>query len=261
MEHASPAAPEPPGTEVQPPGVRQTRLTGQAKAAFTDRIGGVSAPPYDSRNLGCGAGDDPAAVGHNREKTAAELGLAPGRVVFMRQVHGADVRYVTEPFADVAPDLDAVCTDEPGLALAVLVADCAPVLVADPVAGIVGAAHSGRAGTTAGVVRALLQAMAGRGARPAQMVALIGPSACGRCYEVPTELRDEVAATVPETWSTTRHGTPALDLRAGITAQLAAAGVPDIRHDPRCTIESPELYSYRRDKRTGRFAGYVWLEA
>jgi YfiH family protein len=263
MAYARPPAPEPPaatgGGDAAPDG-RSIRLADRVCAAFTDRAGGVSAPPYDARNLGGGAGDDPAAVRQNREQTAAELGIAPSRVVFMRQVHGADVRYVTRPFGDDPPALDAVCTDEPGLALAVLVADCAPVLVADPVARMVGAAHSGRAGTAAGVVSALVRAMADRGARPEEMVALIGPHACGGCYEVPAELRGEVAAALPETWSTTRRGTPALDLRAGLAAQLAAAGVRDVRHDDRCTIETPELYSYRRDKRTGRFAGYIWLE-
>jgi purine-nucleoside/S-methyl-5'-thioadenosine phosphorylase / adenosine deaminase len=77
---------------------------------------------------------------------------------------------------------------------------------------------------------------------------------------VPAELRQEVASVLPETWSATGRGTPALDLRAGIAAQLAAAGVRDVRQDDRCTIETPELYSYRRDGRTGRFAGYIWLE-
>jgi YfiH family protein len=240
-------------------------LADRVRAAVTNRLGGVSAPPYDTRNLGGRVGDDPAAVRHNRDKTAAELGIAPGRVVFMRQVHGAAVRYVTEPLedgapGDCAPGLDAVFTDEPGLALAVLVADCVPVLVADPVAGMVGAAHSGRAGTAAGVVPALVRAMADRGARPSRLVAMIGPAACGRCYEVPAELRREVASFLPEAWSTTRRDTPALDLRAGIAAQLSAAGVRDVRHDSRCTIESPELYSYRRDQRTGRFAAYIWLD-
>jgi YfiH family protein len=265
MVHASPPVPEPEPEPGEPAGgVRSTRLAARVRAAVTGRAGGVSAPPYDTRNLGGGAGDDPAAVHQNREKTAADLGLDAGRVVFMRQVHSADVRYVTEPFdqsRDAPPALDAVFTDRPGLALAVLVADCAPVLVADPAAGMVGAAHSGRAGTAAGVVPALVRAMADRGARPAGMVALIGPSACGRCYEVPAELRHEVASVLPETWSATRHDTPALDLRAGIAAQLTAAGVRDVRDDARCTIETPELYSYRRDGRTGRFAGYIWLEA
>lgn len=230
---------------------------GPVRMAVTDRHGGVSSAPYGTRNLGGGVGDDPAAVAENRAKTAAEFGL--DRVVYLRQVHGVDVAYVTAPFAGDPPALDGVLTDRAGLGLAVLVADCAPVLLADPAAGLVGAAHSGRAGTAAGVVPALVQAMAARGAEPARMVAMIGPAVCGRCYEVPETLRDQVAARVPQARSTTRWGTPALDLRAGIAAQLQAAGVTDVRHDDRCTIESPDLYSYRRDGRTGRFAGYVWL--
>lgn len=227
----------------------------------TDRHGGDGVAPYDSRNLGGAVGDDPVTVLRNREKTAAELGVDPARVVYMRQVHSADVAYVTEPWGDDPPALDAVFTGEPGLALCVLVADCAPVLVADPEAGLVGAAHSGRAGTARGVVPALVRAMAERGADPARMSALVGPCACGLCYEVSEELRAEVAAVLPETWSTTRQGTPALDVRAGVAAQLAAEGVTDVRHDDRCTIETPDLFSYRRDRTTGRFAGYVWRDA
>jgi YfiH family protein len=226
----------------------------------TDRLGGAGVAPYDSRNLGGSVGDDPATVLQNREKTARELGVDPARVVYMRQVHSADVAYVTEPWGDDPPALDAVFTAEPGLALCVLVADCAPVLVADASAGLVGAAHSGRVGTALGVVPALVRAMAERGADPSRMSALVGPCACGLCYEVSEELRAEVAAGLPETWATTRQGTPALDVRAGVAAQLSAAGVTDVRHDDRCTIETPELFSYRRERTTGRFAGYVWLD-
>jgi YfiH family protein len=226
-----------------------------------DRLGGVGAAPYDSRNLALSVGDDRATVLRNREKTARDLGLDPARVVYMRQVHSADVAYVTEPWGDDPPALDAVFTAEPGLALCVLVADCAPVLVADPEAGLAGAAHSGRAGTALGVVPALVRAMTEGGADPSRMSALVGPAACGSCYEVSEELRAQVAATLPETWATTRQGTPALDLRAGIAAQLAAQGVTDVRHDDRCTIETPELFSYRREGTTGRFAGYIWLDA
>ena len=228
---------------------------------ITDRSGGASVAPYDSRNLGGAVGDDPSAVRRNRDTTAVELGLDPARVVYMRQVHSADVAYVTEPFGAEPPALDAVFTDEPGLGLCVLVADCVPVLLADRDAGLVGAAHSGRVGTALGVVPALVRAMAGHGADPARMTALVGPSACGLCYEVSAELREEVAAGLPGTWSTTRQGTPALDVRAGVAAQLAAEGVTEVRHDDRCTIEAPELYSYRRDRTTGRFAGYAWLDA
>ncbi|MDN3351489.1 peptidoglycan editing factor PgeF [Actinomadura sp. DC4] len=228
--------------------------------AITDRFGGASVAPYDSRNLGGAVGDDPGAVRQNREKTALEFGLDPSRVVYMRQVHSAETAYVTEPFGAEPPALDAMFTDRPGLGLCVLVADCVPVLLADAEAGLVGAAHSGRVGTALGVVPALVRAMAERGADPARMTALVGPSACGLCYEVSAELRDEVAAGLPETWSTTRQGTPALDVRAGVAAQLTAEGVTGVRHDGRCTIETPELYSYRRDRETGRFAGYVWLD-
>ncbi|MFB4299013.1 peptidoglycan editing factor PgeF [Actinomadura sp. NTSP31] len=226
-------------------------------AAFTGRPGGVSTAPYDSLNLGGAVGDDPAAVTANRRRAAAALGVEPGRTVWMRQVHGADTAFVTAP-GDHGP-VDAVLTTVPGLVLAVLVADCAPVLLADPAAGVAGAAHSGRPGTAAGVVPALVKAMCERGADPARIRAAIGPAACGGCYEVPAEMRDEVAAVVPAAYATTSEGTPGLDIRAGIAAQLAASGVDDVRVDPRCTIETSTLFSYRRDGRTGRFAGFVWL--
>lgn len=225
--------------------------------AITDRHGGVSAEPYGTLNLGGMVGDDPEAVRANRARVAAGLGVRG--IVFMRQVHSADVAYVSEPFGADPPPLDGVFTVEEGLALASLGADCPAVLVADPVARMVGAAHSGRPGTEAGVASALVEAMAAKGADAARMVALIGPGACGRCYEVPAELRDRVAARVPQTWSTTSWDTPALDLRAGIEAHLMAAGVADVRHDARCTIESAELYSHRREQVAGRFAGLIWL--
>src|SRR5262245_42000178 len=117
-------------------------------AAVSDRRGGVSVAPYDERNLGGLVGDEPDAVRANRARTQAELGVAG--IALMRQVHGADVRYVTRQPDD--EPLDAMFTDVPGLAIGVLVADCAPVLIADPVNRLVGGAHSGRPGTVAGVV-------------------------------------------------------------------------------------------------------------
>lgn len=228
-------------------------------AVITDRRGGVSPAPFGGRNLGGAVGDDPGNVAANRRMTALEVGVDPSRVVLMRQVHGRDVAYVDRPFGDDPPGLDAIFTAEEGLALVSLAADCAQVLVADPVARLVGAAHSGRPGTLAGVVPALVEAMAGRGGDPGRMVALVGPAACGRCYEVPAEMREEVAAVVPEAWATTSRGTPSVDLRAAISAQLSRAGVGDVRHDARCTIESGDLYSYRREGQTGRFGAYIWL--
>ncbi|MEO3869117.1 peptidoglycan editing factor PgeF [Nonomuraea sp. B12E4] len=232
-------------------------LTSGVHVAVTDRHGGVSTGPYTSRNLGGLVGDDPEAVRANRAGVAAELGVRA--VVFMRQVHSAEVAYVSEPFGDDPPRLDGVFTTEPGLALASLGADCPAVLVADPVARMVGAAHSGRPGTAAGITTALVAAMAAKGATPERMVAMVGPGVCGRCYEVPAGMREQVAAKVPETWSTTSWETPALDLRAGIEAQLRAVGLVDVRHDARCTMESSELYSHRREQPGGRFAALIWL--
>jgi len=225
-------------------------LTDGVRVAFTTRIGGFSTGPYDSRNLGLNVGDEPEAVLRNRARTEAELGVEGA--VYMRQVHSARVARVSAADAGVA-EVDAVATDRPNLALAALGADCPAVLIGDGAAGVVGAAHSGRVGTLLGVVPALVAELRDMGAR--EPVAVIGPGACGRCYEVPEEMRDEAPE---EMRSTTSWGTPALDLRAAIAAQLDGLGVKAL-HDDRCTIETPELYSYRRDGKTGRFAGYVWL--
>ncbi|MEV7417981.1 peptidoglycan editing factor PgeF [Streptomyces sp. NPDC089919] len=232
-----------------------------AHFAFTDRWGGVSAVPYEELNLGGAVGDDPAAVRANRALAAGALGLAPDRVVWMNQVHGRDVAVVEEPWGDApVPAVDAVVTARGGLALAVLTADCTPVLLADPVAGVVAAAHAGRPGLVAGVVPAAVAAMTALGADPARITARTGPAVCGRCYEVPEQMRADVAAVVPEAHAETSWGTPAVDVVAGVHAQLAALGVRDLDRSPVCTLESPDHFSYRRDRTTGRLAGYVWLD-
>jgi len=230
-------------------------------AAFSGRAGGVSAPPYASLNLGLGVGDDPAAVAANRDALAAGCGLAGARLTWMRQVHSADVCYVGAGSSGPAGPVDAMFTDEPGRALCVLVADCVPVLIADPLARIVGVAHAGREGLVAGVVPALVSAMVSAGASPARMRALTGPAICGRCYEVPDELRCRVSAVVPAANCDTSAGTPGLDITAGVRAQLVAAGVGWAAADGRCTRETATLYSYRRDGTTGRSAGLIWLSS
>ncbi|MFI6206582.1 peptidoglycan editing factor PgeF [Streptomyces sp. NPDC051041] len=232
-----------------------------AHFAFTDRWGGVSAAPYEELNLGGAVGDDPGAVRANRELAAESLGLDPGRVVWMNQVHGPDVAVVDGPWGDrPVPEVDAVVTAERGLALAVLTADCTPVLLADPVAGIAAAAHAGRPGMIAGVVPAAVRAMIELGAEPDRIVARTGPAVCGRCYEVPEEMRAEVAAVEPAAYAETSWGTPAVDVSAGVRAQLDRLGVRDQAQSPVCTRESRDHFSYRRDRTTGRLAGYVWLD-
>jgi YfiH family protein len=232
-----------------------------AHFAFTDRWGGVSAAPYEELNLGGAVGDDPEAVATNRELAAKSLGLDPARVVWMNQVHGADVVVVSAPWGErPVPQVDAVVTAERGLALAVLTADCTPVLLADPVAGIAAAAHAGRPGMVAGVVPAALRAMTELGADPARIVARTGPAVCGKCYEVPEEMRADVAAVEPEAHAETSWGTPSVDVTAGVHAQLDRLGVRDRQQSPVCTLESGDHFSYRRDRTTGRLAGYVWLD-
>ncbi|MFF4249283.1 peptidoglycan editing factor PgeF [Streptomyces sp. NPDC001822] len=236
--------------------------TGGAHFAFTDRWGGVSAAPYAELNLGGAVGDDPAAVRTNRERAARALGLDPAGVVWMNQVHGRDVAVVDGPWGDASeiPAVDAVVTARRGLALAVLTADCTPVLLADATAGVVAAAHAGRPGLVAGVVPAVIEAMTALGAEPSRIVAHTGPAVCGRCYEVPEQMRADVAGAVPAAWSTTSWGTPAVDVTAGVHAQLDELGVGDRKVSPFCTLESADHFSYRRDRTTGRLAGYVWLD-
>jgi len=228
-------------------------------AAFSGRTGGVSGAPYESLNLGLGVGDDPAAVTANRVALATACGLAPADLAWMRQVHGSDVCYLDAGTAEPPGPVDAIFTDVPGRALCVLVADCVPVLIADPAAALIGAAHAGREGMVAGVVPALVSAMVAAGASPASMRALIGPAICGGCYEVPPELAERVGAAVPEARCQTLDGTAGLDIPAGVRAQLAAADVAWVRSAPQCTKETADLFSYRRDGVTGRFAGLVWL--
>ena len=230
-------------------------------AAFSGRDGGVSTGRYASLNLGLGLNDDPAAVEANRARLAEACGLAAADLSWMRQVHGADVCYLDAGTPQPPGPADAIMTDVPGRALCVLVADCVPVLVADPPAGLVGAAHAGREGMVAGVVPALVEAMTKAGAQPERMRAVTGPAICGRCYEVPPDLQERVAATVPAARCTTSAGTTGLDISAGVAAQLQAAGVGSVASAGRCTSESPDLFSYRGDGLTGRFAGLIWLTA
>ncbi|HLS25255.1 MAG TPA: polyphenol oxidase family protein [Beutenbergiaceae bacterium] len=215
-----------------------------ATGLFTTRVGGVSAGPYTSWNLGGAVGDDPDAVRRNRRKAA---GLIGGPVTYPEQVHGTDV---------LGPDQDEGTADAVlgrDRAVGVLVADCVPVLLAAP--GMVGAVHAGRRGLLSGVVQNALAAMTEAGHPPTH--AAIGPAICGSCYEVPAAMHAEAVAIEPALDARTRWGTPALDLPAGVHAALRRGGVRAIATAARCTFEDRSLFSYRRDGRTGRSAGLV----
>jgi len=236
---------------------------GLARYAVTDRFGGVSRAPYDALNLGDHVGDDPAAVSDNRGRLAAALGLAPGRLGFMRQVHGTTVAVVDADSDSGPPEADGMVTTGRGLGLVVLSADCVPVLLAapGPRGPVIAAAHAGRRGVRSGVVTEAVAAMRRLGARVEEGQAHVGPAVCGRCYEVPPALQAEVVADVPAAACTTHDGTPALDLPGAVLRQLVAAGVPDPGRDETCTVETANLYSHRREGVTGRLASVVWVPA
>ncbi|ASO19458.1 hypothetical protein FHR81_000866 [Actinoalloteichus hoggarensis] len=233
----------------------------RVRRVITTRDGGVSSAPYDSFNLGDHVGDDPTSVEANRRRLAAELPGTPDGLVWMEQVHGRGTAIVDGPTAEPVEATDALVTTRPGLALVALVADCVPVLLADPEAGVVSAVHAGRVGSRVGVVPAALRAMIEMGASVERVEALLGPSICGKCYEVPAAMRADVDAHLPGSASRTRQGRPGLDLRAGLRRQLTEAGIARLGMDPRCTVESPELFSHRRESTTGRFGAAIWLDA
>jgi polyphenol oxidase len=232
----------------------------RVRRVTTTRAGGVSAPPFDTFNLGDHVGDDPAAVAANRKRLGAAIGLGAEHVVWMNQVHGDRVVRVDEPVSAAVEATDALVTTTPRLALAVVTADCVPVLLADARSGVVAAVHAGRVGAQKGVVARAVAAMLDAGAHAGDISALLGPAVSGRNYEVPEAMAAEVEAALPGSRTTTSRGTPGLDLRAGIAHQLTDLGVTAVDADPRCTVDDPSLFSHRRDAPTGRLASLVWME-
>ncbi len=232
---------------------------GPADLCFTDRLGGVSASPYDELNLAISGGDEPTAVRRNLHLLLDDF--APGNELCdLVQVHGSDVVEVDDWSPVARPEGDALVTRVPDVVLMVRAADCVPVLFHAPEAGAVGAvgaAHCGRPGLLAGVIPRTVERLRAWGA--VEVTAWIGPSVCGACYEVPATMQDEVAEVVPAARATTSWGTPSLDLAAGVRAQLEAAAVTVVDVS-RCTREAADLYSYRRDGTgAGRHAGLVRL--
>ncbi len=193
-------------------------------------------------------GDSAETVARNREF----LSKITGPIQFMNQVHGDEVVEVKSIGDD--PTCDALITRVPGIALAVMVADCIPLLLSSST--VVGAVHVGRRGLMNSVAVKAVDAMRKLGAD--QIHAQLGPSICGRCYEVPQELADEVVAKHPAASSLTNNLTPALDLPRALIADLVASGVT-YEASTICTLENDEYFSYRRHNITGRNAGVVWL--
>jgi YfiH family protein len=219
---------------------------------FFTRAGGVSDGLYDSLNGGLGSDDAPARVTENRARMAAALGVAPDRLITAYQVHSPDVVVATEPWTRAqAPRADAVVTAVRGLAVGITTADCGPLLLADPQAGVVAAAHAGWRGALAGVVEAAVAAMERLGAVRTRMVAAVGPMIRQPCYEVGSDLMERFAAADPTNARffapAARDGHAMFDLAGYIAARLKDAGVGRIEDLGHCTYADPaRFFSYRR---------------
>jgi len=217
---------------------------------FTNRNGGVSQGVYSSLNLGDHVGDIPEDVLRNR----SELAALHGPMQFMNQVHRNRVA-VIEEVTDVAPTADALVTGIPGITLAVMVADCIPLLLTSTQA--VAAVHVGRRGLVNNVALRTIEVMREMGSQ--DISAIIGPAICGRCYEVSADVHQEVVSIFPMADSRTNSGSLALDLPKALSAVLQSAGISIDERQSVCTVEDANLFSYRRDGVTGRQAGLVRL--
>lgn len=239
---------------VQPDPIRSPALEGLArhgvKHGFFTRAGGVSDGIYRGLNAGVGSQDTRENVAENRARVAGWLGVAPGRLLTLYQVHSPDALVVREPFAGERPKADAMVTDRPGLALGVLTADCGPILYADAEAGVVGAAHAGWKGALTGVLESTVEAMEGLGARRERIVAVLGPSIGPLNYEVGPEF---VARFVETDAANDGYFVPSptpghalFDLNRYTLDRLARAGVA-AHAVSRCTYaDEADFFSYRR---------------
>jgi len=218
---------------------------------FLGRTGGVSTGIYSSLNCGPGSGDVPDHIAENRTRAAAALG--PNlQLVTLYQIHSANAVTLNEPFADHArPKGDAMATNRPGIALGILTADCAPVLLCDPDARVIGAAHAGWNGAFSGIVESVVTAMEGLGARRASIEAAIGPCISQRAYEVGPEFEARFRAASESHANfflpSERDGHFRFDLEAFVAERLHQAGVTHVDRLSACTYErDAEFFSFRR---------------
>jgi YfiH family protein len=233
----------------------------RVRAAFTLRSGGASAAPWDSLNLGLHVGDDPLAVAHNRRRVAQGLAL-PAEPRWLAQVHGVAVHRAShhDALEAVPPTADAAVTRDSGVVLAVMVADCLPVLLASADGSVLGAAHAGWRGLVAGVIERTVEAM---DHDPAGLEAWLGPCIGPRHFEVGGEVREAflAAGDAAGAFEATPGGKWLCDLPALARARLARLGVSRVAGGQWCTVADPvRFFSHRRDRQTGRMAALLWRE-
>jgi YfiH family protein len=236
---------------------------GGVRAAFTLRSGGASAPPWHSLNLGTHVGDDPLAVVHNRRRVAQALNL-PAEPRWLSQVHGTAVHQAGAPGrpapSDTVPVADAAVTRETGVVLAIMVADCLPVLLAAEDGSVLGAAHAGWRGLVAGVIERTVESM---GEDPSRLRAWLGPCIGPRQFEVGDEVREAflAAGDAASAFEAMPDGRWLCDLPALARARLARLGVTRVAGGRWCTVADPvRFFSHRRDRQTGRMAALLWRD-
>jgi purine-nucleoside/S-methyl-5'-thioadenosine phosphorylase / adenosine deaminase len=224
---------------------------------FFTRQGGVSSGIYASLNCGPGSRDDGANVTENRARAAELLGAEAGRLITVFQKHGADAVVADRPWKDgKMPEADAIVTAKPGLAIAILTADCAPVLLCDGEVRVIGAAHAGWRGALSGIIEATVKAMTKLGAEPERITAVIGPTISQKAYEVGADFVEQFLAKEPESSAffitDEFSGEPHFDLPGYVGERLARAGVGAIADLGLCTYcEETRLFSYRRSQHHG----------
>ena len=219
---------------------------------FFTRKGGVSEGAYASLNCGLGSADAPERVRENRSRAMQRLGLPASALATAYQVHSARVAVIEAPWPDAArPQLDAMVTRTPGVALGILTADCAPVLLADPEAGVIGAAHAGWRGAKTGILEATVAAMVGQGARPEAIAAAVGPCIRQDSYEVGPEFHAAFVDDEPDATAlfrpSDRDGHHRFDLAGYVVRRLVSAGIVQPAVLPHDTFAGPDrFFSYRR---------------
>ncbi len=239
------------------PRVHDVDLGAGVSGWFTGRGDGPDPPVGRPGNLSARRPHQPAQLAADRHSAFTRHGVTADRVHLLRQVHGTRVAVVTADTAvgAVLRDADAAVTTEVDRPLAVLTADCLPVLLAGPT--VVGVAHAGRRGLFDGVLAATVAACARAGDDPAGLRAVVGPAIHGCCYEVPASMQRDCASQRPEVATTTSWGTPSLDLVAGARRDLEELGVQVDVVDVCTHCRADEWFSHRADPASGRQAGVV----
>jgi YfiH family protein len=243
----------------------------QIKTMITNRHGGFSQPPFDSLNLGLHVGDDPVVVKKNRDALKAVL---PNEPIWLNQIHGTQV--IDADIGDArsdAPSADASVTTTPGRVLAIMTADCLPVLLASRDGKVVGAAHAGWRGLAAGVIEQTVALIRSKQAQQTQtdaetqseILAYLGPAIGPHAFEVGSEVRDIFMAQNPASATCFEQlqekGKYLADIYELACLRLNALGIEQIEGGGECTLQNPDYFSYRRDQQTGRMGSFIWIDA